>query len=90
MCIRDSIGALPKRKGLKRAIELLHLLKQQDSRYCLHVPGKRPQEFANTWNVEEERRYYEQADAMVKEYGLEDSVIYDGWVDVPQLSLIHI
>lgn len=78
------IGALPKRKGLKRAIELLHLLKQQDSRYCLHVPGKRPQEFANTWNVEEERRYYEQADALVKEYGLEDSVIYDGWVDVPQ------
>ena len=49
------IGALPKRKGLHRAIELLHLLKQKDSRYCLHVPGKRAHEFANTWNVPKER-----------------------------------
>ena len=78
------IGALPKRKGLKRAVELLHLLKQQDSRYCLHVPGKRPHEFANTWHVEEERRYYEEVEALIEEYRLADSVIYDGWVDVPQ------
>ena len=53
------IGALPKRKGLARAVELIKLLRRHDSRYVLHVPGKRPEEFANTWNVPEERAYYE-------------------------------
>lgn len=77
------IGALPKRKGLHRAVELLHLLKQKDSRYCLHVPGKRAHEFANTWNVPKEREYYEMVDQMIRDYHLEDSVFYDGWVDVP-------
>ena len=51
------IGALPKRKGLDRAVELLRMLKEKDPRYCLHVPGKRPEEFPNTWNVPEEREY---------------------------------
>lgn len=77
------IGSLPKRKGLKRAVELLSILKQSDSRYCLHVPGKRPQEFANTWNVPQERQYYEDVDRYIKEHDLSDSVIYEGWVHVP-------
>ena len=34
------IGALPKRKGLARAVELIKLLRRHDSRYVLHVPGK--------------------------------------------------
>ena len=78
------IGALPKRKGLQRAIELLRILKQEDERYCLHVPGKRPEEFANTWNVEEERSYYLEAYQMIKDYGLKDSVFFDGWVDMKE------
>lgn len=77
------IGALPKRKGLMRAVELLNQLKQKDSRYCLHVPGKRAHEFANTWNVEEERTYYEEVDRYVEQHHLQDSVIYEGWVEVP-------
>ena len=77
------IGALPKRKGLARAIELIKLLRRHDSRYVLHVPGKRPEEFANTWNVPEERAYYERIYQQIKEEHLEDAVIFDGWVDVP-------
>ncbi len=39
------IGALPKRKGLLKAIELLHILKESDKRYCLHVPGTAQKNF---------------------------------------------
>lgn len=76
------IGALPKRKGLERAVRLLKMLKKEDARYCLHVPGKRPEEFPNTWNVPEERAYYERVYRMIKEEGLEDSVTFDGWVEM--------
>ena len=46
-----------KRQGLARAVELIKLLRRHDSRYVLHVPGKRPEEFANTWNVPEAVSY---------------------------------
>lgn len=78
------IGALPKRKGLARAVRLLKMLKAEDPRYCLHVPGKRPEEFPNTWNVPEEREYYENVYRMIEEEGLKDSVTFDGWVDMPE------
>ncbi len=78
------IGALPKRKGLDRAVELLKMLKKKDSRYCLHVPGKRPEEFPNTWNVPEEREYYEQVYRKIERDGLKDSVTFDGWVEMPE------
>ena len=76
------IGALPKRKGLDRAVELLKLLKKKDPRYCLHVPGKRPEEFPNTWNVPEEREYYEQVYQKIEREGLTESVTFDGWVEI--------
>lgn len=78
------IGALPKRKGLNKAVELLKLLKKKDERYCLHVPGKRPEEFPNTWNVPEEREYYEQVYRKIEQEGLTDSVTFDGWVEMTE------
>lgn len=78
------IGALPKKKGLDRAVELLKLLRKKDSRYCLHVSGKRPEEFPNTWNVPEERAYYEQVYQMIREEGLENCVTFEGWVETPK------
>ena len=62
----------------------MKILKEKDDRYCLHVPGKRPEEFPNTWNVPEERAYYENVYRKIREEHLEDSVFFDGWVDVPQ------
>lgn len=78
------IGALPKRKGLRRAVKLLKLLKQKDPRYCLHVPGKRPEEFPNTWNVSEERAYYEDIYRQIEAENLTDSVTFDGWVEMTE------
>ena len=77
------IGAVPKRKGLARAVELLRMLKKKDDRYCLHVPGKRPEEFPNAWNVPEERKYFERVYRTIEENHLQSSVIFDGWVDMP-------
>ena len=82
------IGALPKRKGLDRAVELLKLLKKKDPRYCLHVPGKRPEEFPNTWNVPEEREYYEHVYRKIERDGLTDSVTFDGWVEMTEFLRI--
>lgn len=78
------IGALPKRKGLHRAVRLLKLLKEKDERYCLHVPGKRPEEFPNTRNVPEEWAYYERVYRQIEEEGLTDSVTFDGWVEMTE------
>ena len=76
------IGILPKRKGYERAVDLLNILKQKDERYKLYIAGKRPEEFPNTRNIPEEWEYYQHVEKKVKELGLEDSVIFTGWVDI--------
>lgn len=74
------IGILPKRKGFDHAIDILIKLKQKDSRYCLYIAGKRPEEFANSWNIPEERAYYERVFKKIKDNNLDDSVIFTGWI----------
>ncbi len=74
------IGILPKLKGFDRAIDILKELKENDSRYKLYVAGKRPEEFANTWNVPEQKKYYLDVFKKIEDLGLSDSVIYSGWV----------
>ena len=75
------IGALPARKGIHRAVELLIKLREVDKRYKLHIPGKKPEEMASTWNVETERKYYENVYKIIQENDLSDAVIWNGWVD---------
>lgn len=74
------IGILPKLKGFARAVEILKRLKEEDPRYKLYIAGKRPEEFPTTRNIPEQRKYYEKTYEKIKEYGLEDSVIFTGWV----------
>lgn len=78
------IGALPARKGLDRAVDILIKLKTKDDRYKLYVPGKRPEEMANTWNVPQEKEYYLNVYKKIKENKLEKSVIFNGWIDIPE------
>ncbi|MBR7133813.1 MAG: glycosyltransferase [Clostridia bacterium] len=73
------IGILPKLKGFAKAVEILKVLKENDSRYKLYVAGKRPEQFPGTWNVPEQKAYYLETFKKIKDYGLEDSVIYVGW-----------
>lgn len=74
------IGFLPKLKGFSRAVDVLKILKETDSRYKLYLAGKRPEEFANTWNIPEQKQYYLDTYQKIKDLGLEDSVIYTGWI----------
>lgn len=74
------IGILPKRKGFNHAINILKELKKKDDRYKLYVAGKRPEEFANSWNIPEERIYYQKTYQKIKENHLENDVIFTGWV----------
>lgn len=78
------IGILPKKKGFDKAVDILIKLKKKNDKYKLYIAGKRPEEFANTRNIPEERAYYEEVDKKIKENGLEESVIYTGWTDTKE------
>ena len=74
------IGIVPKRKGFEHAIDILKQLKEKEPKYKLYVAGKRPEEFANSWNIPEEREYFEGVYQKIRNNNLEDSVIFTGWV----------
>lgn len=78
------IGILPKRKGFDRAVDILYELKQKDKRYKLYIAGKRPEEFANTKNIDEEANYYKLVYKKIEDYKLHDDIIYTGWINVPE------
>lgn len=52
------IGVAPKSKRLDRAIDLLEVLLEQDSRYCLRIKGKHPLDYGWLLKRNEERNYY--------------------------------
>jgi glycosyltransferase involved in cell wall biosynthesis len=75
------VGPVPRRKGLLKALQLLHSLRLQDARYSLTVFGKGPEEFPWVIRDEEERRYYKACEQFIGDHGLIESVSYAGWVD---------
>ncbi|MFV0407662.1 MAG: glycosyltransferase [Propioniciclava sp.] len=75
------VGAVPALKGLARAIELLRLLREQDSRYRLVVVGKAPEEYEWVWSNPAQRVYFEACRSRIIECGLESSIEHSGWVD---------
>lgn len=52
------IGIAPARKRLDRALDLLELLLEEDSRYCLRIKGKNPLEYSWLVNRKNEFDYY--------------------------------
>lgn len=75
------VGALPKLKGLARAIELLGELRQANPDFELRIYGKRPEELEWVWKREAEREYYAECERRIQELGLEDAVSWRGWAD---------
>jgi len=76
------IGIVPFRKGLHHALELLHQLKQHDSRYNLNVFGKGPQDIPWLSNHPEEVEYYDRCNAILDSYKLNDSVAFLGHCNI--------
>ena len=76
------IGALPKRKGLHRAIKILFELKKKNMNYKLHILGLKPEDLTSTNFNQEEKKYYQDILHNIKIFNLEDDIIFTGWVDV--------
>lgn len=75
------IGAIPARKGLHRALEVLDQLRAIDTRYTLTLYGKRPSELPWVGNDSKERAYFAACDEYIRSRGLEGAVKWAGWVD---------
>lgn len=75
------VGALPKLKGLVRALQLLHSLVLVDDRYNLTIYGKRPAELPWVSRDPVESAYYEACDRFITDHNLQNHVKHAGWVD---------
>lgn len=75
------VGSVPIRKGYRRALELLHMLREVDPRYTLTVYGKRASELGWVYNDPLERAYFRECDRFIQQQGLENAVSFEGWVD---------
>lgn len=74
------VGSVPRLKGYKRALELLKKLKQIDDKFQLQVFGKTKKDLK--WmNTPIENEYFDDCDRFIEENDLEDSIIYNGWVE---------
>ncbi|MGP9734869.1 glycosyltransferase [Brachybacterium sp. AOP42-C2-15] len=76
------IGAVPRRKGLLRALELLRSLREIDQRYTLSILGKEVSEMPwIAWDPHEQA-YFAACEEFVRENGMDDAVTWVGWTDV--------
>ena len=73
------IGILPARKGFRRGLELLSILRKADTRYKLIVMGQRPSEVSWIKNNPEEMVYFSDCENYIKENALSESIIYGGY-----------
>ena len=63
------LGAVPKRKRLDRALDLLAEVRRRDGRYCLFVKGEMPWD-RPLWDRADERAYYHRVFARVRREAL--------------------
>ena len=75
------VGALPRLKGLHRALALLAELRHHDARFTLTIYGKSPEELKWLWSQPSEREYYEACEEYIKANELADHVTWGGWID---------
>ncbi|MBN9645308.1 hypothetical protein ACFSSC_11835 [Corynebacterium mendelii] len=78
------VGAVPSRKGLRRALRILKVLKEHDERYCLELFGRQPHDVDWVWSNPEERDYFSDCTKKISEWGLEGSVRWRGWSAMDQ------
>jgi glycosyltransferase involved in cell wall biosynthesis len=72
------VGILPRRKGFKKALELIIKLRESDERFKLYLMGKRPEEVSWICNNPDEADYYRSCNNFIIENQLTDAVIYKG------------
>lgn len=74
------VGSVPRLKGFLRALKLLKKLKESDDKFQLQIFGKTKKDLK--WmNTPVENEYFDECDRFIEENDLEDSIIYNGWVE---------
>lgn len=72
------VGVAPARKRLDRALDLLEVLLEEDSRYCLRVKGRNPLDYDWLLRRPDEKSYYERAFSRINESPLlRNKVVFD-------------
>ncbi|WP_299167684.1 glycosyltransferase [uncultured Arthrobacter sp.] len=61
------VGIVPAQKGLHHALDLLERLRSKDSRYNLHIKGKRPEDFPWMAQRPDEMAYYDAQFARIEQ-----------------------
>ena len=79
------VGILPARKGYRKALQLLKLLREVDDRYTLTTFGKLPEELPWVINDPENAAYYKECREFVREHGLELATSHRGWVSTKEV-----
>lgn len=75
------VGYIPRWKGLLRGIKILKMLRDEDEQFKLYLIGQHYKEVQWVWNNSIERSYFNECENFIKENDLEDSVIFQGWVE---------
>ena len=76
------IGILPARKGLMRALRILHTLKQQDSRFRLEIFGHKPEDVSWVSGNQEEMNYFKECMDFIDSCGLLAAISFNGHSNV--------
>ena len=71
------LGILPMRKSPHLGLEILSLLRKDDSRYKLIIKGRKPEEVDWLWKREEEQTYYKKFHESIVKMGLKDAVVLE-------------
>ena len=75
------VGIVPQRKRLDRAIDLLLKLREDDKSWKLIIKGNLPHDykFMHAPGRKKELEYYDNEYARIKDHGITDSVVFDGY-----------
>lgn len=79
------IGAIPERKGLHKALELINGLVRKDRRFRLYIMGKRPEELDWIRNNPSEAAYYQKCDDYIRKQGISEHIVWGGFVEQEKL-----
>lgn len=79
------VGYVPKRKGLLKALEVLAMLREEDSRYSLTLFGKSWEDMPWVRGDEKERAYFMACNEFIQQNGMSDAVNVVGWADIREV-----
>ncbi|MGL5676769.1 MAG: glycosyltransferase [Cellulosilyticaceae bacterium] len=79
------VGVVPKLKGYLKALKVLKELVDQDIDFKLYIIGVLPTNTAWIQRDPQEKTYFEQCEAFIKQHQLEEHIVMKGWVEKTEM-----